>query len=343
MKKILFATTALIATASVAAADVRLSGYGRFGLDYNDSNDALRIDSDGDGVLDQVRSSTNITSRMRIQFDMSTESDSGVEFGGRVRLQGESRDNKVDGGGLGGNTAANGARFYASYGGFTVQFGNIAGAIDSMAGLYLPTSSADTGIDGMGFNALVAMNSYDAYSSNGTGSNGFELIYSSGSFGAHVSYSQANDTTTGAAPAAIVEGRRLVGATVSYTFGDWTAALGLNDSNAVGSGDMIIGTLTGDLGQFGLGVAFAQNEGAGGLNDDATKIRVYGTMDIGSAGTLLIWAANTSYDVAGNLDDGTDFGINYKHDLGGGVSFDAGFVDTTQGQTQVQAGVYFRF
>jgi len=33
MKKILFATTALIATASVAAADVRISGYGRFGLD----------------------------------------------------------------------------------------------------------------------------------------------------------------------------------------------------------------------------------------------------------------------------------------------------------------------
>jgi outer membrane protein OmpU len=34
MKKILFATTALIATAGMAAAEVRLSGYGRFGLDY---------------------------------------------------------------------------------------------------------------------------------------------------------------------------------------------------------------------------------------------------------------------------------------------------------------------
>ena len=39
MKKVLFATTALIATASMAAAEVRISGYGRFGLDYNDSND----------------------------------------------------------------------------------------------------------------------------------------------------------------------------------------------------------------------------------------------------------------------------------------------------------------
>jgi opacity protein-like surface antigen len=32
MKKILFATTALVATASVAAADVTFSGYGRFGV-----------------------------------------------------------------------------------------------------------------------------------------------------------------------------------------------------------------------------------------------------------------------------------------------------------------------
>ena len=37
MKKVLFATTALIATAGMAAADgnVKISGYGRFGLDYN--------------------------------------------------------------------------------------------------------------------------------------------------------------------------------------------------------------------------------------------------------------------------------------------------------------------
>ncbi|WP_419523259.1 hypothetical protein [Lentibacter algarum] len=37
MKKILFATTALVATASVAAADVTVSGYGRFGVKYSGS------------------------------------------------------------------------------------------------------------------------------------------------------------------------------------------------------------------------------------------------------------------------------------------------------------------
>ncbi|MCP3883731.1 MAG: porin, partial [Sulfitobacter sp.] len=32
MKKVLFATTALVATAGVAAADVTFGGYGRFGV-----------------------------------------------------------------------------------------------------------------------------------------------------------------------------------------------------------------------------------------------------------------------------------------------------------------------
>ena len=41
MKKVLFATTALIATAGMAAAEVKISGYGRFGLDWNEANDVL--------------------------------------------------------------------------------------------------------------------------------------------------------------------------------------------------------------------------------------------------------------------------------------------------------------
>ena len=41
MKKILFATTALVATASVAAADVTFSGYGRFGVSYTGAKAAV--------------------------------------------------------------------------------------------------------------------------------------------------------------------------------------------------------------------------------------------------------------------------------------------------------------
>ena len=62
MKKILFATTALVATAGVAAADVTFGGYGRFGLGYDE------------GRADE----TFITSRFRLQIDATAESDMGV-------------------------------------------------------------------------------------------------------------------------------------------------------------------------------------------------------------------------------------------------------------------------
>lgn len=335
MKKILFATTALIATAGMAAAEVRLSGYGRFGLDYNDSN--TRTGLNGQGGAANGISETNITSRLRIQFDMSTESDSGVAFGARLRLQTESRDNTVGGGAANGTTTANGARFFASYGGFTVQVGNIAGAIDSMAGLYLPTSSADTGIDGMGFHSVVANTvggnafAWDAYSSAGTGNNGVEMIYSGGAFGAHFSYSTRNG--------ALAVDR--FAATGKYTFGDWTVGLGVQSSDIVGE-DKVIFTVAGDIGQFGVGLAYAQNSDAGGLNVDIDKLRIYGKMDVGASGIVLAWVTDED-GAAGALTNGTSFGLNYQHDLGGGVTFDAGFVETVTDQTQVQAGVYFRF
>ena len=75
MKKVLFATTALVATAGVAAADVTFGGYGRFGIFYTD-NDSTTGDS-----------STDITSRFRLQIDATAESDAGVTFGARVRIQ----------------------------------------------------------------------------------------------------------------------------------------------------------------------------------------------------------------------------------------------------------------
>jgi outer membrane protein OmpU len=316
MRRLTYAFFALIAAASSAAADVRFSGYGRFGLDYNDANDRAV-----NGI-----SETNITSRLRLQIDMSTETDGGVAFGARYRIQAESRDNTP-------NTAvANGARFYATAGGFTLGVGNILGAIDDMAGLYLPTSSSDTGIDGMGNNSLVFLNAVDDYSSGGTGANGVEVIYTAGGFRGHFSYSTDNG--------AVAVDR--VAAHIAYTFGDWTAAVGIQDSDTLGE-DLVVASLEGTINQFGLGIAYGQNNDFGAVaGNDVDKIRIYGSVDIGAASRVLVWA--TSTDAPNNAAiDGTNYGIDFSYDLGGGVSFDAGYVETSNNQTQVQAGVYFRF
>lgn len=341
MKKVLFATTALIATASMAAAEVRISGYGRFGLDYNDRN--ARTGLNGAGLPANGISETTITSRLRLQFDMSTETDGGVTLGARFRAQAESRDN------VPGGAVFNGARFYASIGGFTLGVGNIIGAIEGMPGLYLETKAAGIGIDGAGFHSLVTnvnvnggeFFNWDAYSSAGVGPNGLEVLYSAGAFSGHLSYSTDNG------PIAVDR----IAVNVAYTFGDWTAALGVQDSDIVGE-DKTVVTIQGNLGQFGVRLAYADNDGIG-------KFGLYGNMDIGTASNLLLFVTEEDASDAGaiaqgrdNRDvtagsdiggEGTSFGIHYSYDLGGGASFEAGAVRSSNDQTQVQAGVYFSF
>jgi outer membrane protein OmpU len=330
MKKILFVTTALIATASVAAAEVRISGYGRFGIDYNDANDRAV-----NGI-----STTNITSRLRLQFDMSTETDSGVTFGARFRAQAESRDN------LPGGAFFNGARFFASYEGFQLLVGNIIGAVENTPGLYLETRTADIGVDGAGFESIVAnVNgeafNWDSYSSGGTGANGVEVIYSANGFVGHLSYSTDNG--------AIAVNR--FAAMGSYNFGDWTVGLSAQSSDRAWE-DKVVFTVAGDLGQFGVRLAYADNDGL-------RKVGLYGNMDIGAAGNLVAYVTdedsvdaadvlagrNENRDgfVGSNNREGSGYGINYSYDLGGGATFIAGYRRASNDNDTAQAGVYFSF
>ncbi|MFC4668986.1 porin [Seohaeicola nanhaiensis] len=357
MKKVLFATTALIATASMAAAEVKISGYGRFGLDYNDRNAVSG--TNGIGAPANGISETTITSRLRLQFDMSTETDGGVTLGARFRAQAESRDN------VAGTAGFNGARFYASYGGFTLGVGNIIGAIEGMPGLYLETNSAGIGIDGAGFHSLVTNvnNSFfdwDAYDSVGAGANGIEVLYKSGAFAAHISYSETNaraatfrfDPTTGlAVPVPATPRTNRTAANVAYTFGDWTAALAVQSSDRIGE-DKTVFTIAGNIGQFGVRFAAADNDGI-------KKYGIYGNMDIGTASNILLFVTSEDAADAGAIAQGRDnrdstagndtggegesYGIHYAYDLGGGASFEAGAVRSSNDQTQVQAGVFFKF
>lgn len=321
MKKVLFATTALIATAGMAAADVRMSGYGRFGLDYNSANETVA-----------GRSETNITSRLRLQFDMSTEADSGVGFNARYRAQAESRD------GTAGTGAFNGARFGVTYGGLAVNVGNIIGAVENMPGLYTSgTRSAGTGIDGMGFHSLVIKNAagtawnWDAYSSAGVGSNGIEALYSAGGFTGHLSYSQRN----GGIVPGVAGGEDRTGIMVTYSFSDYYVSASAQ-SSSVAANDIMAFAAGGDFGAFGARLAY-------GDTDAAESVTLEGNMDIGAASNILVWVNST--DVAGGVGaaDGTAFGVNYQYDLGGGATFVAGYVDEADSDNQFQAGVYFSF
>ncbi|UWQ62421.1 porin [Leisingera caerulea] len=350
MKKVLFATTALIATAGMAAAEVKISGYGRFGLDWNEANDTRP------GV-----SETNITSRFRLTFDVSTETDGGVTVGGRIRAQAENRDGgeNIDptSASFGeANTQAtfSSPQFHVAYGGLRVNVGNIWGAIDSAPGLYLNTTSVGTGIDGMGFNSLAIKGAgFDTFTSAGDGRGGIEAIYSAGGFTGHLSYSQQNgDLTTGTPGSADGEERTAI--MLNYSFGDYfvTGAYQSSDNGplitkggvAVNANDDIMFFAAGaDFGQFGATLQYAETE-------RADSVTLAGEAEIGAASTLIGWVNSADIDdtvlaADQTVNDGTSFGINYEYDLGGGVTFVAGYVQTAAdtNENSVQAGLHFSF
>ena len=222
MKKVLFATTALIATAGVAAADVSFGGYGRFGATYT-----------------SVGNTTAMTSRFRLNIDGSTEADNGLTFGARIRIQ----DSATTAGVL------NGANFYVKAGGLKLAVGNTPGAIDAQNGAY----AQSLGLTGLGYHNVVANSAvkgfwgFDDYSSGANGRETVAISYSAGDFGVMASYSD----TAG-------ESRSSIGA--SYTFSGWTVALAYQDSN-VNANDKTVLTVAGNVGIADLNFAVADNNG----------------------------------------------------------------------------------
>ncbi len=297
MKKVLFATTALVATAGVAAADVTFGGYGRFGIAYND-NDATTGDS-----------STDVTSRLRLQIDMTAESDAGVTFGARVRMQ----QNNTDNGNSPAGTGFNGARFFARSGGLEVGVGNIYGALEFMPGMY----PIDLGLTGLGYDYTAYNFRGDAYSSGGNGaagSNGVEVMYSAGDFSVHVSASDVSDR---------------IAAHAAYTFSGWTIALGAQDSDNAADTELAA-SVGGSFGPVDVTLAYADNGTAG------DRIVLAGRFDVGAATNVEVYVADQD-----NADTG--YGIDFNHDLGGGTSLRGGVVKRLNGNTQADLGVRFNF
>ncbi len=348
MKKILFATTALVATAGVAAADVTFGGYARFGLGYDGGND---LPGEND---------TFITSRYRLQIDATAESDNGVQFGARVRIQQDQDDlanevvstwnddnlnGTVDPGEIGPvqipgsapngfynnreGTGINGARFFVRAAGLEVGVGNIFGALEFMPGQY----PIDLGLTGLGYDYTPYAFSGDAYSSDDNGAaglNGIELIYSYGDFSVHASASDDNDR------------RAIVGA---YTWTGWTFALGFQDSNAANDTDWSA-SAGGDIGPVFVSLAFADNGTAG------DHWVLAGRFDINAVANIEAYYAYADYADTGinptgygslNVTRDELYGIDFFYDLGGGTSARGGVAREFDGDTVADLGVRFDF
>jgi len=305
MKKILFATTALVATASVAAADVTFGGYARFGVQYTGDIDAYTPPAGT--ATTAAASTTDVTSRLRIVITATAESDSGIAFSAMTRIQS----------GEGQTGTTNGVRYSAKSGGLEVGVGHIWGALESMPGQY----PVDMGLTGLGYDYTAYAG--DGYTSRGvgvSGTNGVEVMYSAGDFSAHISASDTNDR---------------VAAFGSYTMNGWTATLAAQDSNEVTDTEFAA-SVAGTIGAVGVGLSYTDN----GTNGARTVLS--GSMDVGAATNVEVYYASDDNDALALAEDDS-YGIDFNHDLGGGTSLRGGVVKRFAGNTQADFGVRFNF
>ncbi|MCL6284642.1 porin [Ruegeria sp. 2012CJ41-6] len=342
MKKILFASTALtaMAAADFAAADIAnmaFSGYGRFGLKY-------------DGGAEGDDKETFLTSRFRLNIDANAETDGGVAFSARVRLQADANQDGTanQGNGFSGGVDQNtntvsgttdrngaqlsGARFTTQYEGLRVDVGNISGVIDNLPNYYgnEPGLTAFTG-------QYAAVDfALDSFSSTSAGVNGIFAQYAFGDFAVSASYSPEE---TGAGEQWGVSGawaNDAYAVALFYSQNEPEGTGGLGETKIYGA------TAAATFGAFN-GTLLVGKEDAD--NDDGAFDTFWGlsaAYELGTATDLIFSYADGSGD-----DDTQAFGLGVVQDLGGGVALKGGVASVKPGgdssDTVADVGVIFNF
>ncbi|MFK7744752.1 MAG: porin [Roseobacter sp.] len=327
MKKLLIATTALVGTASVAAADITMSGYGRFGLLFEEDR------SNATGDLEETR----LEQRYRLNIDSSTETDGGVRFAARIRIEANEGNDGQSGQGL-----INSARFQVSAGGLRVRVGNISGVHD--AAEVINFFGFEPGLVGqVGYYNTFAGGSapVDAYSGSGQGVTGINVKYEAGDFAVMASYSEDyddKDQTTSADDFEAFE----IGASYAvagWTFGVAYASADFGTGNATGALDGVeadawTATATGSLGVADVAFFLGDTDVTG----DDIAYGVSGSIPVGAATDIVASYAGGGADA---LDD--SYGIGFAHSLGGGVTLKGMVGRNTSENTVADLGVIFNF
>lgn len=293
MKKILLTSTLLVASAGMAAADVKISGYGRFGLDY--------YSAPGVGFKKSV-----INSRLRMNIDASTETDSGVTFGGRIRLQWNSGSS---------NTVAAPGLLYASYEGMRLEVGNANTAYDSAALMYnSEIGYLDRGLGDPG-------GTFYSYTSGGFGADtnrmGVFASYSVGDFNARVSYITPDQTLKNLGVGIEDE----YSLSMDYKFGAITvsAAGAWNGGSVDGNNLFFVGAEYALNDAANIGLLYFDNGDSNGPvvpDVDGRRITLYGNYTMGAI-TYKGYIANDDAPKSATKTTDTAFGIGVDYDLGG--------------------------
>lgn len=339
MKKILIATTALVATAGYAAAgDVSLSGDARMGVIYNDAGDL------------------EFTSRARAEVTLSGESDGGLAFGGSFQIKDA----------IGAADGVSGSAFISDSWG-KLSMGDVDGAAKAAVGnidaitltglgdthelLYV---NGGTDADGDGRNDTIYPNPAALYEYS-TGDFTFYLGAGSPAGGSTVvTVASVTVATTGGGTVAVPGVSSLIYAQNTYSVGGKWASNGYSiaagfetiDAATSTNGGATISAYT-TISQYVIGGSaefgdFTVKANYGSIDGLASSSSQWGLSGKYSMDALSVAAFYASKDL-GNLATQDAYGLGAEYDLGGGLSIKGGVVNNYADNTVADFGVSMSF
>ncbi|MDT1062794.1 porin [Paracoccus sp. CPCC 101403] len=337
MKKVLFATSALVLSAGFASAEVAVSGDGRMGVIY-DGNDA------------------QFSSRARVRFNLTGESDAGLSFGGEFRVDQENYSDYPDSLRSAARGTAGAVWISGTYGklsmGDTVSAsenaigdlyevgytdGTFAGDVEEIS--YLTGDGANTD---QGPNILYeyTFENFSFFASASDGSNTSGPAVTGVGFGIDDEGNQVDTAST----AWNVAGK--------YEAENFWVALGYAEHDD--ASEITLGA-EGNFNNFSVKGIYADYSDRGIVFDDVTGDtavefdKTYGLSAAYQMDAILLegfWRRDETKGVADGFDDDSfdSFGIGAEYDLGGGAVLAGGIVDTDYlDDTVADLGVKFKF
>jgi outer membrane protein OmpU len=354
MKNILLASTALVAFAGAAVAEVTISGSGRMGVVYdegiNNSNFVIE-----DGALVRVNDSgLRFSSRVRVAFTLTQETDAGVTFGASIRA-----DNAADG-----NRGEAGSVFMSGAFG-KLSMGDVDGAAEAAVG----------NLSGVGYTGLNDLNEafYLQQGNSDLDSNdevsAFALPaalyeYTTGPASFYISLGNPAgigidgsffETDTTEIDDLVIDSAFGLGA--KYSVDNYSVGIGYESIDISGLSTDTTTLVTTEIGTnidhwilggsatFGGFTLKAQYGEASGDLTDLTQYGLSGDYTFDAFTVTAFWRHVELKDAANNSVEREPFGMGVTYDLGGGASVAAGVVDPDiQGEDyRADLGVNFSF
>ena len=304
MKKVLFATTALIATAGMASADVSISGAAEMGIAGGDAATAV----------------TQFHQDIEVTFKLSGATDNGLNFGAAIDLD------EAGTTGAGTDTADDdGVAIFISGAMGTLTMGDTDGGFD-WAMAEVPTGSgsiADNESSHSGWNGNSGL--------DGT-HDGQILRYNHTVGGLGFAVSVELDDTSGATQA-----DSIIGVGFKYSVGDLGIGVGYQTGEDTGAAPRADLTVTGfslaySMGNYSMGANYSQKD----ISTDADEETHMAVGVSYSMDALTIGANYGQYDNAGYVAgaDRAGYGFSAGYDLGGGAKAVIGYETTSKHETK---------